>query len=125
MATNAQMLQSMNEILAAVRANQDALSSAAAVHGGAEGSGVSVRGIAGADVAAFDDGRYCTLLLDFFEGREAPPRLVWPKLLLPAYRQDVVPVMKLVQHCDCDSPIKHLLAENIGLLQDRRFLGYV
>jgi len=76
-------------------------------------------------VAAFDHGRYCTLLLDFFEGREVSPRLVWPKLSLPAYRQDVVPVMKLVQYCDCDSLIKHLLAENTGLLQDRRFLGYV
>ena len=48
-------------------------------------------------VAAFDHGRYCALLLDFFEGREVSPRLVWPKLSLPAYREDVVPVMKLVE----------------------------
>ncbi len=56
-------------------------------------------------------------------GLARSPRLVGPRLSRPAYREDVVPVMRRVQYSDCDSLIKHLLTENPGLRRDRGFLG--
>ena len=72
-------------------------------------------------VTAFDHGRWTALMLEAFAGRDVRP------VLEPATlrRFDVKTEVLLLLYLDCESLIKHLLAESAGMLQERRFLGYV
>jgi hypothetical protein len=72
-------------------------------------------------VAAFDHGRYVQILLDFFHGHEIRPVLQWPDLR----RKELPSPSRLLQFCDCESLIKHLLKEGGHMSQDRRFVGYM
>lgn len=72
-------------------------------------------------VAAYDHGRYVQILTDFFLGEETKPVLEWPLLR----RVEKPSLTALLHYCDCDSLIKHLLAEGSHLIQDKRFVGYL